>query len=78
MRLGRDRKTKELRVEHIGVGQFLAIASAVPDPPADRGIVLTSIVPTLAEANTAKARLVVEMGARVRSNGDRVLDVEAD
>ena len=61
-----------------GVRQFIAIASAVPEAPEDRAIVLTSIAPSLAEANTAKARLVVEMGARVRSNGDRVVDVEAD
>lgn len=64
------------RVEQIGARQFLAVASAVPDPPTDKAIVLTAIAPSLAEANGHKARLMVEMGARVRAGGDRVVDVE--
>lgn len=63
---------------YIGVRQFLAIASAVPDPPTDKAIVLTAIVPLPRGSNSEKARLVVEMGARVRAGGGRVVDVEDD
>jgi hypothetical protein len=64
------------RVEHIGVKQFLAIASAAPDEPAQRAIVLQTISPSLAEANLERDRLMVEMGARVRARGDCVVDAE--
>lgn len=66
------------RTEHIGVKEFLAIASAVPDPPSASAIVLTSVALTLEGANTEKARLMVEMGARVRAVGGRVVDVEEE
>lgn len=64
------------KVEHVGVKQFLAIASAVPEVVADRPVVLTSIAPTLVEANEHKAQLMVELGDKVRARGDRVVDVE--
>ena len=65
------------KVEHIGVKQFLAIASAVPDPPDDqRPIVLTAIVCELVEANQARDRLMKDVGNRLRARGDRVVDVE--
>lgn len=65
------------KVEHIGVEQFLAIVSAVPDDAgAQRPIVLTSIQHNLPEANQAKDRLMMNVGAPVRARGDRVVDVE--
>lgn len=64
------------RVEHIGVKRFIAIVSAVQDPPADKAIVLTGEAPSLAEANASRDRLMIEMGERVRARGDRVVDVE--
>jgi hypothetical protein len=64
------------KVEHIGVKQFLAIVSAVPEDPRGRPIVLTTITPNLVEANQNRDRLMIELGARVRARGDRVVDVE--
>jgi hypothetical protein len=64
------------QVEHIGVKQFLAIVSAVPEDHGERPIVLTSITPNLVEANQNRDRLMIELGARVRARGDRVVDVE--
>lgn len=64
------------KVEHIGVKQFLAIVSAVPEAIENRPIVLTSIVPNLIEANQERERLMVDAGKRVRDRGDRVVDVE--
>jgi hypothetical protein len=66
------------KVEHVGVRQFIAIVSAVPEDHSERPIVLTSITPNLVEANQDRDRLMVELGARVRARGDRVVDVEAD
>lgn len=63
------------RVEHIGVRQFLAIASGVPESGA-RAIVLTGISPSLPEASQDKARLMLKVGEMVRARGDSVVDVE--
>jgi hypothetical protein len=67
------------RVEHIGVKQFIAIASAVQGPPDDsRPIVIFEAAPTLAEAHQRKTRLAIQVGAQVRARGDRVVDVVAE
>jgi hypothetical protein len=66
------------RVEHIGVRQFIAIASGVPENHSDVAIVLTSVSPDLAEATQQRDQLMREVGAKVRARGDRVVDVEAD
>ena len=65
------------RVEHIGVRQFLAIASGVPEDRQDVAIVLTAVAPNLAEANQHRDQLMREVGEKVRARGDRVVDVEA-
>ena len=63
------------RVEHIGVKQFLAIASGVPES-GDRAIVLTGIAPSLPEANQEKHRLMRKVGDQVRARGHQVVDTE--
>ena len=65
------------RVEHVGPHDFFVIASAVPDVPGERPIVLTLSAESLERAHTEKAKLMVQAGAAVRARGDRVVDVES-
>lgn len=67
------------RVQQIGVKQFLAVASGVPEPPVApeaRAIVLTAVEPDLVAASLAKERMLLEVGAQIRARGGNVVDVE--
>jgi len=66
------------RVEHIGPHDFFVIASAVPEVPTERVIVLTGSSTSLIDANQERQRLMVRAGEAVRARGDRVVDVEED
>ncbi len=66
------------RVKYIGVTQFLAIASGVPEARQDVAIVLTALAPDLAEANQHRDQFMREVGEKVRARGDRAVDVESD
>jgi hypothetical protein len=64
------------RIEHIGPNEFFVIGSAVPESGGEGATVLTSTAPSLDQANTEKARLMMEVGKTVQARGDRVVDVE--
>lgn len=56
--------------------EYVVVASAVPVAGADGAAVLTALMPTADQANSAMARLMVELGSLVRGRGDWVIDVE--
>lgn len=64
------------KVEQIGVKQFVAIVSAVPEVEGDHPIVLIESTANLVEANARRNQLMREVGERVRAQGNRVVDVE--
>lgn len=69
------------RVEQIAPGQFVAIASAVPDRPggeADAADVRLQMLPDRDGAKAALEILVGTLGEAVTLRGDRVVDVEVD
>jgi hypothetical protein len=66
------------KVHHLQPGDFFVVATAVPDPPTDRPIVLTLSSSSLLEANQERSRLMIKLGEQVRERGDRVVDVEED
>jgi hypothetical protein len=66
------------RIQHLGPGEFLAIASAVPvlTTPQDAAEVKTVVTPSLDDAQAELAYLVNAVGESIRSRGHGVVDVE--
>jgi hypothetical protein len=67
------------RIQNLGPGEFLAIASAVPALPFSNEDteVLTALAPLLADAQAELVCLTNAVGEFVRSKGHRLVDVEA-
>jgi hypothetical protein len=64
------------KVEQIPPAEFFVIASAVPKDGGDGAAVLTTTASTEDLADSAKQKLMREVGALLRARGDRVVDVE--
>ncbi len=65
-------------IEHVGPQEFCVIATSTPDPP-HSALLSESDRETFESLNLANAgrdRMILQMAARVRARGDRVVDVE--
>lgn len=67
------------RVEAAPPGDFVAIATAIPESANPAGIqTLTEVHPTRAEALDALRRLVSRLEQAIRAAGGRVIETEVD
>jgi hypothetical protein len=63
------------RVQQIGRDEFFVITSAVQCDPPTRALVITRIASTLEHARRDRDRMMIDVGAMVRSEGGRVVDL---
>lgn len=67
------------RLEHLGLGRYLAIASAIrEDRRADGAEVMHEVLASKEAAEMRLQEFVLQLGEVVRGKGGRIVDVETD